>query len=56
MAKTPSLSPKPKVVFDPKMPRYDYRQEDGKSLSVDRKRGENLKAPLGCLANLKAGG
>jgi len=35
---------KPRVVFDPKMPRYEYRDSGGHSLSVDRK-NTNLKKP-----------
>ena len=45
---------KPKVVFDPKMPRYEYRSNDGHSLSVDRKRS-SVAPPADCLANLRAG-
>ena len=43
---------KPRVVFDPKMPTYQYRQGDDKSMSVDQKRTVE-GAPLGCLANLR---
>ncbi len=44
---------KPKVVFDPKMPRFEYRYSDGTSLSVDRKRGASAKPPADCLANIR---
>jgi hypothetical protein len=46
---------KPKVVYDVKMPRYDYRQNDGKSMSVDRNRSVGVgKPPADCLANIRA--
>jgi hypothetical protein len=45
---------KPKVVFDVKMPKYEYRQGDGQSLSVDRKRTGGDKPPVDCLANIGA--
>lgn len=44
---------KPRVVFDLKMPRYQYRQGDGK-LSPDRKGKLEDGPKLDCLANLKA--
>ena len=44
---------KPRVVFDVKMPRYEYRQGEGASLSVDRQRSKASKPPSDCLANLK---
>lgn len=47
-----STSSKPRVVFDPKMPRYEYRDGGSKSLSVDRKRTDGPKPPSNCLANL----
>lgn len=51
--KPSSATSKPKVVFDLKMPRYEYRQSDGYSLSVDRKRVAVAKPPANCLANLR---
>lgn len=44
---------RPSVVFDVKMPQYQYRQGDEKSLSVDRRPAAANKASLDCLANLK---
>lgn len=44
---------KPKVVYDPKMPRYEYRYDGGKSMSVDRKRVGVSAPPADCLANLR---
>lgn len=52
--KGPSGKGRPKVVFDLKMPRYEYRETDGHSLSVDRKRAKGAKPPADCLANLTA--
>lgn len=50
-----SASPrKPKVVFDVKMPQYEYRRGEDRSLSVDRKRATTAKPPADCLANLRA--
>lgn len=48
-----SENSRPRVVFDLKMPRYEYRQADGVSLSVDRKRSAVAKPPANCLANLR---
>jgi hypothetical protein len=45
---------KPKVVFDVKMPRYEYRQHDGNSMSVDRTKSDRQPLP-DCLANLMTG-
>lgn len=45
---------KPKVVFDVKMPQYQYRQGDGHSIAVDRKSAGTAKPSLDCLANLRA--
>lgn len=45
---------KPRVVFDPKMPRYEYRDSGGHSLSVDRKRVAPKTLPPDTLAHLKA--
>lgn len=42
----------PKVVFDLKMPEYQFRQGDDRSMSVDRKRGNVRKPAADCLANL----
>lgn len=53
MAKEQGGDAKPKVVFDPKMPRYEYREGNGHSLSVDRKRTESAKPPADCLANIR---
>jgi len=47
-------SAKPKVVFDLKMPRYEYRDSGGISLSVDRKKSAPAKLPADCLANIRA--
>jgi len=44
---------KPRVVFDVKMPQYEYRRGEDKSLSVDRKRGGTGKPALDCLANIR---
>ena len=44
---------KPKVVFDVKMPRYEYRGDPGRSLSVDRKRKDAMIPPVDCLANIR---
>lgn len=52
MSERHKSSPKPKVVFDLKMPRYDYRHGEDFSLSVDRKRTD-VVAPADCLANIK---
>lgn len=43
---------KPRVVYDPKMPKYQYQSGAGKSMSVDRRR-DAPKASAGVLANLK---
>ena len=48
-----NATPKPKVVFDLKMPQYEYQRGEGKSMSVDRKRDEAGKASLDCLTNLR---
>lgn len=53
MGKPTDIAPKPKVVFDLKMPRYEYRSAEERSLSVDRNRTTDAKASLDCLANLK---
>lgn len=46
---------KPRVVFDPKMPIYEYRDTGGFSLSVDRKRAATKELPADTLAHLKVG-
>lgn len=51
--KPTSDSTRPRVVFDLKMPRFEYRQTEGFSLSVDRKRAAVAKPPANCLANLR---
>lgn len=48
-----SETAKPRVVFDVKMPRYEYRQGEDASLSVDRQRTKATKPPSDCLANLR---
>lgn len=53
MGKPTDIAPKPRVVFDLKMPRYEYRQAEEKSLSVDRSKPTDSKIALDCLANLK---
>jgi hypothetical protein len=53
MAKEQGSKTKPKVVFDPKMPRYEYREGNGHSLSVDRKRTVGAKPPVDCLSNIR---
>ncbi|PJI89120.1 hypothetical protein BDW16_2427 [Sphingomonas koreensis] len=54
MAQENSGSAKPRVVFDVKMPRYEYRKGEDRSMSVDRPRkGEAASAD--CLANLTLG-
>ena len=45
---------KPRVVFGVKMPQYEYRRGEDKSLSVDRKRTASEKPSLDCLANISA--
>lgn len=42
---------KPRVVFDVKMPRYEYRKGEDRSMSVDRKRTSG-GVSADCLANL----
>lgn len=44
---------RPRVVFDPKMPRYEYREGEGHSLSVDRKRATSKPPAADLLANVK---
>jgi len=44
----------PRVVFDLKMPKYQFRQGEDRSMSVDRKK-ENISQPdTDCLSNLTA--
>ena len=43
---------KPKVVFDPKMPTYQFRQGEDRSMSVDRKRNVAERPSADCLSNL----
>lgn len=53
MAQEPKGTDKPRVVFDVKMPRYEYRTGEGLSMSVDRARGKSKDAVAAdCLANL----
>lgn len=52
IGKVPASTKRPKVVFDVKMPAYEYRQGEDKSMSVDRKRGAPAKPAIDCLANL----
>ncbi len=57
MAQEPKGTNKPRVVFDVKMPRYEYRKGEDRSMSVDRKRGpSNGAVSADCLANLTVGG
>ncbi len=51
MAQEPKGASKPKVVFDVKMPRYEYRKNEERSMSVDRTRTTGTVA-ADCLANL----
>jgi len=44
--------PRARVVFDPKMPKYEYRTGEDKSLSVDRRRVVTEKPGSDLLANL----
>lgn len=44
---------KPRVVFDLSMPRYEYRDTGGHSLSVDRKREPEKKVAPNTLSHLK---
>ena len=54
MAKRDSATPsKPRVVFDPKMPAYEYRDSGSHSLSVDRRRSEPKRLSSNLLANVK---
>ena len=46
------MSRKPKVVFDPKMPIYEYYRCQTMSLSVDRKRSSANVPPVDCLATI----
>ena len=56
MSNTDEKTPrKPRVVFDPKMPTYEYRDTGGLSLSVDRKRTVREALPTNILAHLKVG-
>jgi len=43
---------RPRVVFDPKMPKYEYRGTGDHSLSVDRKRLTKSEATPGLLSSL----
>jgi hypothetical protein len=44
---------RPRVVFDLKMPRYEYRHGEDKSMSVDRSRARaKVTLPSDYLANL----
>jgi hypothetical protein len=54
MAKKQGAAKGPKVVFDLKMPQYQFRQGEGRSMSVDRKRSNVGKPADDCLANLTA--
>jgi hypothetical protein len=54
MEKKHAAAKGPKVVFDLKMPQYQFRQGEGKSMSVDRKRLNVGKPASDCLANLAA--
>ncbi|GEM_PF-5179593 len=54
MAQERKASTKPKVVFDVKMPKYEYRKGDDRSMSVDRPRKAE-KVAVDCLANLAIG-
>ncbi len=43
---------RPRVVFDLKMPQYQFRKGEDRSMSVDRRR-DNTSAPANdCLSNL----
>ncbi|WP_161981551.1 hypothetical protein [Aurantiacibacter suaedae] len=46
-------TPKPRVVFDLKMPNYEYRDSGGYSLSVDRKKHEPKEVASNLLSHLK---
>jgi hypothetical protein len=47
-------SKKPRVVFDLKMPQYQFRKGEDKSMSVDRKRKQAGAPAADCLSNLLA--
>jgi hypothetical protein len=52
MAKKPTEGKGPRVVFDLKMPPYQFRQGKDRSMSVDRKRLNIGKPAADCLSNL----
>ncbi len=54
MAEAKTAQMKPKVVFDVKMPRYQFRQGEDRSMSVDRDRSKVEKPSQDCLANIRA--
>ncbi len=54
MAKKQEERKGPKVVFDLKMPQYQFHQGEGRSMSVDRKRTNVDKPSADCLSNLFA--
>jgi hypothetical protein len=54
MAKKQQEGRGPRVVFDLKMPQYQFRQGEDRSMSVDRKRQNVGKPTVDCLSNLSA--
>lgn len=51
-----SKAPKPRVVYDVKMPAYGYRDDKGQSRTVDVVPMKAAAPKLDCLANLPLGG
>lgn len=54
--KHPKDGRKPQVVYDVKMPAYVYRDERGKSVTLDVVRPKQSEFKLDCLSNLPVGG